>query len=55
MPADYKELYHLMLNASEDALTAMEEHDFVKAHRILVTTERAAEERYLQQTENDET
>lgn len=54
MPADYKELYHLLLNASEDALVALERHDFMQAHKILVAAERNAEERYLQQTENDE-
>ena len=46
---DYKPLYHLMLNASEDAIKAIEEQNFGTAKEILIRAEQAAEEAYLQQ------
>lgn len=46
---DYKPLYHLLLNASEDAIKAIEEQNFGKAKEILICAEQAAEEAYLQQ------
>ena len=48
---DYELLYHLMVNASEDALKAMEAGDYALAREILIAAELAAEERYL----NEET
>ncbi|MBR2897265.1 MAG: hypothetical protein IKC04_05210 [Oscillospiraceae bacterium] len=48
---DYELLYHLMVNASEDALRAMEAGDYALAREILIAAELAAEERYL----NEET
>ena len=51
MTANYKELYHLMVNASEDALAAIEKQNFGQAREILIAAEQEAEERYLLQTE----
>ena len=47
---DYEKLYHLMVNASEDALQAMEAGNFARAREILIDAELAAEERYLNAT-----
>ena len=46
---DYKPLYHTMLNASENAIKAIEEQNFGMAKDILIHAEQAAEEVYLQQ------
>ena len=48
---DYEALYHLMVNASEDALDALEAGNVWDARRILIEAERAAEERYLEAAE----
>ena len=48
---DYEKLYHLMVNASEDALAALEAGDPARARRILIDAEQRAEERYLNETE----
>ena len=48
---DYETLYHLMVNASEDALKAMEAGAYAHAREILIAAEREAEERYLKETE----
>ena len=48
---NYEELYHLMVNASEDALRAMSGGNFHEARHILIAAEQEAEERYLQSTE----
>ena len=47
----FESLYHLMFNAATDALRAMEQGDFVRAQSILVRAQRAAETRYLDETE----
>ena len=47
----FESLYHLMFNAATDALRAMERGDFVRAQSILVLAQRAAECRYLEETE----
>ncbi|WP_303841712.1 hypothetical protein [Selenomonas ruminantium] len=46
---DYEKLYHLMVNASEDALAALENANIWDAKRILITAEREAEERYIEE------
>ncbi len=48
---DYEKLYHLMVNASEDALRALEAGDPARARRILIDAEQRAEERWLNETE----
>ncbi len=48
---DYEKLYHLMVNASEDALAALEAGDPARAREILIFAERRAEEYYLENTE----
>lgn len=45
---DYKRLYHLMANASEDALAALQTGNIRAAQRILITAEQTAEERYVE-------
>ena len=44
---DYEALYHLMINASEDALAAMERLDFGTAKKTLISAELKAEEMYI--------
>jgi len=46
---DYKPLYHLLLNASEDAIKAIDAQNFGQAKEILIRAEQDAEEAYLQQ------
>lgn len=48
---NYEMLYHLMVNASEDALAALEAGEPEKARDILIFAERRAEESYLRETE----
>ena len=50
---NYAELYHLMVNASEDAIAAIDKQNYGQAREILIAAEQEAEERYLQQTDND--
>jgi hypothetical protein len=44
---DYEKLYHLMVNAAEDALTALEDANIWDAKRILIDAEQRAEENYV--------
>ena len=46
----YKKLYHLMVDASERAIEAMEQSNYGEAKEILIQAEQAAEELYV---END--
>ena len=48
---DYEKLYHRMVNASEDALAALEAGHPARAREILIAAERRAEEAYLSETE----
>jgi len=48
---DYEKLYHLMVNAAEDALAALEAANVWDAKRILIDAEQRAEELYLQSAE----
>ena len=45
---DYEKLYHLMLNASEDALAALEAGNFDWARLTLLEAEQKAEELYVE-------
>ena len=47
---DYETLYHLMVNASEDALAALATGNVWDARRILIDAERRAEELYIAQS-----
>ena len=44
---NYQQLYHLMVNASEKALAALEADNPLLAQKILTDAEREAEERVL--------
>ena len=44
---NYQQLYHLMVNASENALAALEAGNPLLAQKILTDAEREAEERVL--------
>jgi len=46
----YKKLYHLMVDASERAIEAMEQNNYGEAKEILIQAEQTAEELYI---END--
>ena len=43
----YKKLYHLMVNAAESAITAIDEQNYGTAKSILITAEQSAEAMYL--------
>ena len=45
---DYEQLYHLMVNASECALAALEAGDAERARALLIEAERSAEEQYIE-------
>ena len=44
---NYEELYHLMVNASEAAIAALEKGNVWDAKRILIEAEQKAEEKYI--------
>ena len=44
---DYKELYVLMVDASEKAIEAIEKQNFGAAKEILISAEQECEERYI--------
>ena len=44
---NYQQLYHLMVNASEQALAALEAQTPEEARAILIAAEREAEEQVL--------
>ena len=46
---NFEELYHLMVHASEAALTALETGNIWDARRILIEAEQTAEARYIEQ------
>ena len=48
---DFESLYHIMVNASEDAIDALEKQNFGEAKRILIDAEQRAEEVYITSTE----
>ena len=48
---DYEELYHLMVNASEDALSAIDARNYGQAAQILQAAELEAEERIISEKE----
>ena len=48
---DYEKLYHLMVNAAEDALAALEDANIWDARRILIDAEQRAEENYVTSTD----
>ena len=51
---DYIELYHLMVDASEKAIGAINAQNYGAAKEILVRAEREAEERYIETAEDEE-
>ena len=44
---DYEKLYHLMVGAAEDALTALETGNIWDAKRVLLEAEQKAEDMYI--------
>ena len=44
---DYEKLYHLMVNAAEDALAALENANVWDAKNVRMEAERKAEELYI--------
>lgn len=48
---DYERMYHLMLNAAEDALLELDKGNAENAQRILTDAERRAEEIYIDTAE----
>ena len=50
---DYKKLYHIMIDASERAITAITQQNYGVAKKTLIRAEREAEEWYLAQTDEE--
>ena len=48
---DFETLYHIMVNASENTIDALEKQNFGEAKRILIDAEQRAEEIYITSTE----
>ena len=44
---DYEKLYHLMVNASEDAIAEIEKRNYGHAVEILIAAEQKCEDIYL--------
>ena len=51
---DFEPLYHILLNASEDAIAAIEAQNYGLAKEILIRAEQRAEEEYLKQGDIEE-
>ena len=52
--ADYAKLYHLMVDAAENAIGAINAQNYGTAKEILIRAEREAEERYIETAEDEE-
>ena len=50
---DYAKLYHLMVDAAENAIAAINAQNYGAAKRILIHAEREAEERYIETAEDE--
>ena len=51
---NYAELYHLMVDAAEKAIGAINAQNYGTAKEILILAEREAEERYIETVEDEE-
>ena len=51
---DYAKLYHLMVNAAESAIGAINTQNYGMAKEILIRAEREAEERYIETAGDEE-
>ena len=45
---DYEKLYHLMVNASEDAIEEIEKQNYESAKEILIAAEQRCEDIYIE-------
>ena len=50
---DYAKLYHLMPDAAENAIGAIDTQNYGIAKSILIRAEREAEERYIETAEDE--
>ena len=51
---DYAKLYHLMVDAAENAISAIDAQNYGAAKDILIRAEREAEDRYIETAEAEE-
>lgn len=51
---DYKKLYHMMIDAAEKAIEAIEAGDPIKAKALLIGAEQQAEEIYIEESLSEE-
>ena len=51
---DYQKLYHIMVDASELAIEAIEHGEALKAKELLIAAEQQAEEFYIENMESSE-
>ena len=51
---DYKKMYHIMVDASERAITAITQQNYGTAKEALIQAEQAAEELYIETAEDEE-
>ena len=50
---DYAKLYHVMVDAAEEAIGAINAQNYGMAREILIRAEREAEERYIETAEDE--
>ncbi len=51
---DYAKLYHIMMDAAERAISAIDAQSYGAAKELLIRAEREAEERYIETAEEAE-
>ena len=51
---NYTELYHLMVDAAENAINAINAQNYGMAREMLIRAEREAEDRYIETAEDEE-
>ena len=51
---DYEKLYHLMVDAAENAIGAINAQNYGEARSILIHAEREAEERYIETADQED-
>ena len=50
---DYKKMYHIMVDGSERAITAITQQNYGIAKKALIQAEQAAEEMYIETAEEE--
>lgn len=51
---DYEKLYHIMVDASEKAIEAIDNQNYGLAKQLLIHAEQKAEDRYIEADDSDD-